>query len=262
MVDVLDTKRAATRFRILVEIADRQPAVSQGEVAEGVGVTSQAVSEYIRELIADGYVEQGGRSRYTVTKEGVDWLLQAAAEVRRFADHVTEDVLGSLQVDAAIAATDIAAGDEVGLGLREGLLVADPGEIGGATGRAANDARTGEVVGVTSFEGVMELDPGKVTVLQIPSVRTVDDPAENAARIAELAADVELVVCGGVEAVVATRSADIEPDTWFAPGEVAADAAGRGLDILVVASMDHVGRVTDALRDATVRYEVTETPEA
>jgi len=30
MVDVLDNKRAATRFRILVQIAERQPAVSQG----------------------------------------------------------------------------------------------------------------------------------------------------------------------------------------------------------------------------------------
>jgi putative transcriptional regulator len=38
---------------------------------------------------------------------------------------------------------------------------------------------------------------------------------------------------------------------------VAADAASRGLDAIVVATTDNVGRVTDALRDTGVSYEVT-----
>ena len=97
MVEVLDDKRAATRFRILVEIADRQPAVSQGEIADVVGVTSQAVSEYIRELVEDGLVVKEGRSRYRVTNEGVDWLLRSATDVRRFADRVADDVLGGVR---------------------------------------------------------------------------------------------------------------------------------------------------------------------
>ena len=42
----------------------------------------------------------------------------------------------------------------------------------------------------------------------------------------------------------------------FAAGEVAADAAGRGLDVAVVATTDRAGRVTDALRDAGLAYEV------
>ena len=37
---------------------------------------------------------------------------------------------------------------------------------------------------------------------------------------------------------------------------VAADAAGRGLDVVVVATTDLGGRVTDALRDAGLAYEV------
>jgi putative transcriptional regulator len=42
----------------------------------------------------------------------------------------------------------------------------------------------------------------------------------------------------------------------FAPGEVAATAARRGLDAVVVATTDGVGRATDALRDADVDHEV------
>ncbi|WP_246987623.1 DUF7839 domain-containing protein [Halorientalis marina] len=255
MVDVLETKRAATRFRILVEIADRQPAVSQGEIAEAVGVTSQAVSEYIRELVDEGLVEKEGRSRYRVTKEGVDWLFQAATDVRRYAEHVTEGVLGSVQEDAAIATEAIAEGDPVTLSLREGLLRATPGEEGSATGVATTDADADEVVGVTGFEGVIDLDPGHVRVIQVRPVRS--GGVEAVDEIADACADADLVTAAGVEAVVALRDAGITDHSYFAAGEVAADAANRGQQVVVVATTDEVGRITDALRDAGVAYEVT-----
>ena len=256
MVDVLANKRTATRFRILVEIAERQPAVSQGEIADAVGVTSQAVSEYIRELVDDGYVEKEGRSRYRVTNEGVDWLFQSATDVRRFVDHVTDDVLGNVQEDAAIAEAAVTEGETVSLSLTDGLLHARPGGEGNATGVATTDAAAGDVVGVTGFEGVIDLDPGHVTVVQVPAIRSggVDDSADLAASCA----DAPIVTAAGVEAVAALRTVDAEPTTYFAPGEVAADAASRGVDAVVVATPDTVGRVTDALRDAGVTYDVTE----
>lgn len=258
MVDVLENKRDAMRFRILVEIADRQPAVRQGEIAESVGVTSQAVSEYIRELVADGYVEREGRSRYAVTKEGVDWLLRSAADVKQFAEHVTDDVLGTVHTDAAIAADTISAGDQVSLFLDGGLLNAVTKADGGATGRASNNAAPGEVVGVTSFEGIIELEPGHVEILQIPSIRTDVERIIDYDRLREAGTATDLILCTGVEAVVAARQAELTPGTWFAPGAVAADAAGRGLDVAIVATLDHVGRVIDALSDAGIRHEVTD----
>jgi putative transcriptional regulator len=258
MADVLENKRAATRFRILVEIADRQPAVSQGEIADSVGVTSQAVSEYIRELVDDSLVEKEGRSRYRVTKEGVDWLLQEATDVQRFAEHVTEDILGSVQEDAAIATADIEEGETVTLSMRDGLFHATPGEEGPATGIATTSAAEDEDVGVTGFEGIIDLDPGNVTVLQVPPVRSGGSRAVDGDTLVDRCADADTVTAAGVEAVAALRRADVAPDTAFAAGEVAADAASRGLDAVVVATADNVGRVTDALRDADVAYEVSD----
>ena len=256
MVDVLANKRAATRFRILVEIAEHQPAVSQGEIADAVGVTSQAVSEYIRDLVDEGYVEKEGRSRYRVTNEGVDWLFQSATDVRRFVDHVTDDVLGNVQEDAAVAQADVEEGETVSLSLVDGLLHARPSGEGNATGVATTDAAAGEVVGVTGFEGVIDLDPGHVTVVQVPAIRS--GTVNGSRDLAEVCTEISIVTAAGVEAVAALRAADVEPTTYFAPGEVAADAASRGLDALVVATPDTVGRVTDALRDAGVSYDVTE----
>ncbi|MCU4926781.1 winged helix-turn-helix transcriptional regulator [Halobacteria archaeon AArc-dxtr1] len=258
MVDVLDSKRSATRFRILVQIAQRQPAVSQGEIADEVGVTSQAVSEYIRELVDDGLVEKEGRSRYRVTKEGVDWLFQAADAVRRFADHVTEDVLATMSEDAAIATDDVTEGETVSLSVQDGLLHATPGEEGPATGVATTDAAADTDVGVTSFEGVIDLEPGTVTVLQVPAVRAGGSRAIDDDAVATHCEDADLVAASGIEAIVASRRAGSEPAVTFGVGGVAADAAERGLSVTVVATTDVVGRVTDALRDAEVAYEVLE----
>jgi putative transcriptional regulator len=254
MTDVLDDKRDATRFRILTAIAERQPAVSQGEIADSVGVTAQAVSEYIRELDGDGFVTKEGRSRYRVTEEGVDWLLRSAADLQRFVDHVTDDVLGSVGEDAAIATAAIEEGERVSLTLDDGLLRATPGDAGPATGVATGTAGRDEVVGVTGFEGVIDLDPGTVTVQQVPPVRSgaVSSPE----ALAAACADADLVAAAGVEAVVALRDIDIDP-VRFAAGAVAAAAAGRGLDCVVVVTSDRVGEVTDALRDGDVAYEVS-----
>ncbi len=256
MVDVLDNKRAATRFRILVQIAERQPAVSQGEIAEEVGVTSQAVSEYIRELVDDGLVEKEGRSRYRVTNEGVDWLFRAADDIRRFADHVTGDVLDAMSEAAYIATEEISEGDTVTLFVEDGFLHAKPGDEGPATGVATTDAAAGTDVGVNSFEGVMELDPGSVTVLQVPTVRSGGSRAIDDETIAAHCADADVVVAAGVEAVVACRQADVEPAVTFAAGEVAATGAERGLRVTALTTTNEVGRVTDRLRDAGVSYEV------
>ena len=256
MADVLESQRSATRFRVLVEIADRQPAVSQGEIADAVGITSQAVSEYVQDLADEGFVRKEGRSRYRVTTEGVDWLLSEASEVRRYLEYVTGDVLGNVREDAAIALSDIETGETVSLSLVDGLLHADPDVTGAATGTATRGAATGEDVGVTDFSGIIDLDPGEVVVLQVPAIGTGGSRNVDPEVLQEYCAGSDLVVAAGVEAVVALDQAGIEPATRFAAGEVAADAAGRGIDVTVVATTGLVSRITDPLTDAEVPYEI------
>lgn len=258
MSNALEDKRTATRFRILVEIADRQPAVSQGEIADVVGVTSQAVSEYIRALVDDGFVEKEGRSRYRVTNEGVDWLFQEAKTLRRYVEHVTDDVLDSLQEDAAIATDDVAEGDVVTLTIERGLLRATPGDDGPATGIATTEAAAGTDVGVTGFEGVIDFAPGSVTVFQVPPVRNGGSRRVDADALRSACVDADLVAAAGVESVVALRSIDVEPSVTVAAGTVAAEAASRGMDVAVLVTADTLGRVTDELRDGDATYEVVD----
>ncbi len=69
MADIFDGRSVSTRFRILVEIASRQPSVQQKDVAEELGITVQAVSEHMKELIRAEYVASRGRTRYSVTPQ-------------------------------------------------------------------------------------------------------------------------------------------------------------------------------------------------
>ena len=99
---VLRSKRNATRYQILVEIAERQPAVNQQEIADAIGITPQAVSDYLQDLVEQDYVVKHGRGRYEVTKEGVDWLISQTDELRTFVEHVAEDVIGQVDVETAL----------------------------------------------------------------------------------------------------------------------------------------------------------------
>ncbi|MUV91168.1 winged helix-turn-helix transcriptional regulator, partial [Halapricum sp. CBA1109] len=190
---VLRSKRNATRYQILVGIAERQPAVSQQEIADDIGVTAQAVSDYIGDLVDHGYVTKHGRGRYEVTKEGVDWLISQTDTLRSFLDHVTEDVIGQVDVETAIASTDIAEGETVTLTMREGALHAMAGDTGSATAVAVTDAEADTDVGVTNFEGVVDYDLGTVTVVSLPRVQDGGSAVADPDRIAALAADHDIV---------------------------------------------------------------------
>jgi len=253
---VLESKRTATRYQILVGIAERQPAVSQQEIADEIGVTAQAVSDYLQELVEDGYVEKHGRGRYEVTKEGVDWLISQTTSLRDFLDHVSEDVIGQVEIETAIAATDLGEGKTVTLAMQDGVLHAEAGETGGATAVAVTDAAAGEDVGVTNFEGVLEYDLGTVTVVAVPHIRNGGSEAVDPERIGGEADGHDLIATAGTEALAAARSAGRTPDIRFGTADAVTEAATKGLDVLLVATTTELSRHTDQLRENGISYEV------
>ena len=258
---VLRNKRDATRYQILVEIADRQPAVSQQEVADAIGVTAQAVSDYLGDLVDQGYVDKQGRGRYEVTKEGVDWLISRTDELTDYVEHVSEDVLGRVEVDTALATAPVEEGQPVSLSMRDGVLRATPGTDGAATGVAVTAADAGTDVGVTDFDGVLDYELGTVTVLAVPPVRDGGSRAVDPAVVAEQAGDAGLVAVAGVEALAAARAAELDPAILFASAPAVREAAERGLDVLLLSVSTQVSRHTDTLREGSVGYELVDPAE-
>ena len=76
MADILRKKNLATKLQILVDVAANQPDVQQRDIATRLDISPQAVSDYIKELASDGWLASDRRSRYRVTREGVDWIIK------------------------------------------------------------------------------------------------------------------------------------------------------------------------------------------
>mgnify|MGYP000182786258 FL=1 len=259
---VLRSKRRATRYQILVEIAERQPAVSQQEIADAIGITAQAVSDYLQDLVEQGYVDKGGRGRYEVTKEGVDWLISQTEELREYVQHVSADVIGEVEIVTALAATPIEEGETVTLTMRDGVQHAVAGDTGGATAVAVTGAEEGQDVGVTNVTGILDFEPGTVTILTIPRVRDGGSAAVDAATVVERADATDLVAVSGTEALAAARAAEIEPDVRFGTAAAVQEAATKGLDVLLLAATGTLSRHTDRLGEGNVNYEVLDAADA
>ena len=59
MSQLIRSTNLATKFQILAEIAARQPDVQQRDIAKRLELSPQAVSDYVKELLQDGWVGSG-----------------------------------------------------------------------------------------------------------------------------------------------------------------------------------------------------------
>ena len=61
MVEILRNKNLATKFQILVDIANSGPNIQQQDIAKRLDVTPQAISDYVRQLVKEGLLTSNGR---------------------------------------------------------------------------------------------------------------------------------------------------------------------------------------------------------
>ena len=282
MINILQSKRESSRFKILVEIAARQPDVRQSDIAEHLGLTTQAISDYVRELVAEGLVATNGRTHYSVTKKGAQWLLKGADELKRYARMVMEEVIEQVSVWTALAEVDLVQGERVSLEMRGGHLYAGKKVGIDATGIAISDASAGEDVGVSDLKGLLSLDAGTVVVCNVPRVqaggsRKIDGELlkskiaekdlvgeELAARQAlgdklkSKIAEKDLVGALGTEALVALRKIGREPDVIFGARESAIEAARLGISSVIVSVDEQIPNILKRLEAEELKYEMVD----
>jgi putative transcriptional regulator len=258
VAQILKSKNLATKFQIMVEIAAHQPNIQQKDIAPRLGITSQAVSEYIRELIKDGWLSSEGRSRYKVTKEGVDWILQMSRQLHSYAWFVSK-VVADISTTTAIADSDLSAGQPASLYMKDGLLFASDVISGkGAKGITVTEAKKGQDVGIRNVEGVIKLEPAKVMIGKVPNVQDGGSGSTDLARLKREVKEARLVGALGMEALVALMQIDVKPDYVHGVREAAIEAAYCGLSSLVVCSDDKVSILVQRLAEENLDYEIVD----
>jgi len=256
MVNILQSKRESSRFQILVEIAAHQPNLRQKEVADRLGVTPQAISEYIKELVADGLVTTDGRMRYNITKEGVEWLLEGAAELKRYARVVMEDIISHVSVWTALAEADLAEGERVSLEMRSGLLYANKEEGIDASGITISDAKAGDDVGVSDLRGLISLDEGMIVVCKVSRVQAGGSRKVDIDTLKTLISGDKMIGALGIEALVALRKAGREPDVIFGAKESSVEAAYHGINSVIVSVDEQVPSLLERLESEGLKYKL------
>ena len=233
LYSILRSKREVSRLQILVEIAEHQPAVRQQEIAEKLGVTPQAISEYIRELVEEGMVSASGRGNYEVTKAGIEWVLANAESLESYARHIRRDIIQQVSVWTAIAAEDLKAGDEVGVFMKDGFLYAGKARQQ-ATGSVAADAKKDQDVGVAHLNGIIEHHEGTVHVCKVPRIQHGGSRRVKREELAKVAGSAGMVAAVGLEAWIALKAAGRDPDMFFGAREGVIEAAFHGIDCVIV----------------------------
>ncbi|MFZ2472829.1 MAG: MarR family transcriptional regulator [Methanothrix sp.] len=256
MINVLKSKSESSRFQILVEIAAHQPNLRQKEVADSLELTPQAISEYIKELISDGLVATDGRMRYRITKEGVEWLLESADELKQYARMVMEDIISHVSVWSTLAEIDLLKGERVSLEMRGGFLYANKKEGIDANGIAISDASAGEDVGVSDLKGLISLDDGKIVVCKVPRIQAGGSRSVNEELLKDMISGKMMVNAMGIEALVALRKAGREPDVIFGASEAAVEAAYHGIDSAIVSVDEQIPRILKRLESEGLKYEL------
>jgi putative transcriptional regulator len=232
LYSILRSKREATRLQILVEIAEHQPAIRQQEIAGKLGVTPQAVSEYIRELVDDGMVAAHGRGRYDVTRSGIEWVLNHAEALEAYARHIRRDIIQQVSTWTAVAAHDLREGDEVGVYMKDGWLYAARGPQT-ATGIVVIDAHKGDDVGVTRLSGIIDHTEGVIHVCKVPRVQRGGSRKVKKDQLLPVIQQAGMVAAVGLEAYVALEQAGRIPDMFFGSREGVIEAAFHGIDCAI-----------------------------
>jgi putative transcriptional regulator len=257
IVEILQNKNAATRFQILVEIAASGPSIPQKSIAAKLGLTPQAISDYIQQLTDEKLILSMGRSSYKISNKGVNWMLQILRELRNYISSV-QNVVTNITVCAAIADCDIEAGQKVGLKMKDGLLIATNQANGDAKGIAISAAKRGEDIDVADIEGLVVLTRGIVTILQVPAIQKGGSRKVDNAKLKTHITDTGQLGAIGIEALISLRKIDIEPRYLYGVTDAAIEAAQCGLPFTAVVTDDATPEFMKKLQEKGIDYSVVD----
>lgn len=247
-----------TKYKVLVETAARQPNVRQSDIAAKLGITPQAVSEYIKQLFKESLITSDGPLNYRVTTKGVEAILRGAHEIKDYSRFVLEEVVRDVRVFTAIAAQDLEEGDKVGVWMKDGLLYAGEKHISGAAGIAIQKAQKGQDVGIRNLRGIIDLERGVVAICQIPRAERGGSRGVDYEKLKEAVKGKRYLCALGVEALMALKKIGKKPDAFFGVKEAVIEASHHGISPIVVGVDNEIPEMLRRLEKEGIPFNIAD----
>jgi len=244
--------KSNTELLLLSEFM-KNPSVKRRDVARRLGITEQAVSQYISGLESRGLItEIEGLPK--PTRKGVQFLQERLTELNEEIRNILREIR-VIDTCVALAGARIEANQRVGLVMRHGKLVALPSARAASTGTAITDADRGEEVLIGNLQGVVEMNLGELLILQAPSAasggsRRID---KQIAGIALREFKYDLVAAGDIVGEVVSRKLGLTPTIIYAPIQASMTALSKGLNVLFIGTRESADEIIESVEELKKR---------
>jgi putative transcriptional regulator len=168
-MELIRKKSRLTRMLILRELVVGNHK-DQRSIADAIGITPQAVSEYLKRMEEEGIVILDPRPPRTTVK-GVDILQHDLLQLKDYIDRSIEG-LEIVRSTDAIAASRIKRGDRLRIFMRDGFLHCEQGDKGPSTGVAENDGEIDDIVMISGLSGVVDVPEAKLLFVELTPARS------------------------------------------------------------------------------------------
>ena len=250
--EVVRDKKRITKTLILLEVI--KGARKLKEIADVIGITNQGVSDYVREMVEEGLLTNDLK----ITMEGVEFIEKNIKSMDSFLKEANRR-LQMVKIVDAIAAENIKAGDEVGLFMYGGRIMAHRKKED-SMGVAVNSAREGEDVGVKSLKGILKIERGKIKICVLPSISEGGSRSVNIEKLRSMVKErFDLYAAYGSVAIVVMKKMGIKSFVEFASPQVCVEASLKGLNCVLLVSKDYLAHVIREITSSgyDVEYEIT-----
>jgi predicted transcriptional regulator len=222
--------RTNTELLLLAELL-KHPSARLKELSGKLGITVQAVSQYLSAMRKEGLVRESG-DQIRPSRKGMQQLQEHFTSLKGEVDGILRSI-SVIDRCVAIAGRKISKGEKIGLVMEDGMLMAYPRQKSSSTGEALENAEEGDDILVGRLEGIVDLELGKLLVMEAPSELEGGSKAADVERAKQRIEDFSpgLLVAGDTTGAALLMKASGEFFTMHAPVESAMSALSKGVDV-------------------------------
>ena len=240
--------RRNTELLILAELL-LSPSAKQKDIAEDLGITVQAVSQYLSSMRMEGLIRE--RSGGTMpTRKGMQLAQEHFNSLKKEVDGILRKI-AVIDSCVAIAGKKIRKGDRVGLIMEDGMLMAYPDREAPSIGKSIEDADSGDDVLVSQLEGIVDLELGRLLIVESPSEESGGSKTASVDRVRDKIEELSpgLLVAGDATGAALLMKTSGEFFTIHAPVESSMSALSKGVDVVFCGTRDSVDQILAAVSD-------------